>query len=265
MRALAGFYATAMKLSAARWLQYRTRNFVLQLAMAFEAVVYLALWRTVAGGAQPSGWTAGGVSAYYIVWTLVRQMSITQTPDEFERRIRTGQFSLLLLRPVHPLHHDLADGTGAKLVMLVLWLPIGAVLTLVFRPELTVTAVKLVAFAFACGAGYLIRSLYFWLLGLTAFWTTRVSAAFAFLLSAELLLSGRFVPVALLPAWLQPIAGFLPFRWVFGFPIETLATDMTPAQLVTGVATQAGWIALGAAGVALLWPVAVRRYSAVGN
>jgi len=265
MRSLAGFYATTMKLSAARWLQYRVRSFVLQLAMAFEAVIYLALWRTVAGGGAVAGWTVGDVSAYYIVWTLVRQVSITYTPDEFERRIRTGQFSAHLLRPVHPIHYDLADSAGAKLVMLLLWVPIGTVLTLAFHPVMTLSAVKLAVFAFACCAGFLIRSLYLWLLGLIAFWTTRVTAAFALLLSLELLLSGRFVPVSLLPDWIRTIAGLLPFQWVFGFPIETLATDMAPTRLLTGLSMQVLWVGIGATGVAMVWPRAVRRYSAVGN
>jgi ABC-2 type transport system permease protein len=265
MTPMVDFYATTMKLSAARWLQYRARSFLLQVAMAFEAVVYLALWGTVAATGGMAGWTVGEVSAYYIVWTLVRQMTTTHTPDEFERRIRTGQFSTHLLRPIHPLHYDLADGAGAKLVMLVLWLPIGIVLTLAFHPEMTLSAVKVAAFALACCAGFLIRSLYLWLLGMLAFWTTRVTAAFALLLSLELLLSGRFIPVPLLPDWLRLITDLLPFRWVFGFPIETMATDMAPTQLMAGLATQLLWIGIGAAAVALAWPRALRRYSAVGN
>ena len=57
------------------------------------------------------------------------------------------------------------------------------------------------------------------------FWTTRVSAIFELFIAAELLLSGRLVPLPLMPDWAQDIAAFLPFQWSFYFPIESLVGD----------------------------------------
>ena len=71
-----------------------------------------------------SGITSGEFAAYYIVWTLVRNMNIVFTPFGWEERIREGQLSGLLLRPIHPLHWDLGYFAGWKVVVIVLWLPI---------------------------------------------------------------------------------------------------------------------------------------------
>ena len=80
-------------------------------------------------------------------------------------------------------------------------------------------------------------------LGLVTFWTTRVSALFELAIALELLLSGRLVPLPLMPDWAQNLANVLPFKWSFYFPIEALVGDLSQRELLGGLATQALWIA----------------------
>jgi ABC-2 type transport system permease protein len=187
------------------------------------------------------------------------------TPYGWEERIRQGELSGHLLRPVHPIHYDLAFFAGWKLVVIVLWLPIAAVLALAFHPELDPTPLQGVVFFVAIWGAYLIRSLNLWLLGMVAFWTTRVSALYEAYFIAELLLSGRLVPMQIMPDWVQAIAWLLPFQWTFGFPITALVGPITTTELFVGLAMQALWIGLGAIAVRIVWRRAVRRFSAVGG
>ena len=64
-------------------------------------------------------------------------MNIVFTPYGWEWRIREGELSAALLRPLHPLHDDIAGFAGWKVVTIVLWLPIAAVLWLAFDPSST--------------------------------------------------------------------------------------------------------------------------------
>ena len=57
-------------------------------------------------------------------------MNIVFTPYGWEWRIQRGQLSGELLRPIHPLHHDVAYFAGWKVVVIVLWLPLAAFLAL---------------------------------------------------------------------------------------------------------------------------------------
>ena len=82
------------------------------------------------------GLTAGYFAAYYIVWTLVRNMNIVFGAPYWEYRIREGDLNRDLLRPVLPLHYDIAWFAGWKVVMIVLWIPIAIGLSLVFDPTL---------------------------------------------------------------------------------------------------------------------------------
>jgi len=264
---LLGLYAVVARTAVQAQFQYRTANYLYMIGMVAEPVVYLVVWQTVAraqGGAV-EGITTGEFAAYYIVWTLVRNMNIVFTPYGWEERIQRGELSGALVRPVHPIHYDLAYFAGWKVVVIVLWLPIAVVLALLFHPTFDVSPLEGVVFFVAIWGAYLIRSLLLWVLGMITFWTTRVSAIYQLYFTAELLLSGRLLPLALLPAWAAGLAGVLPFASTFGYPIEVLAGDLSSRELLLGLARQGLWIAVGAALVAVVWRFGVRRYSAVGN
>jgi ABC-2 type transport system permease protein len=261
------FYLTVFRAAIATQFQYRGPNYFYMIGMIVEPIVYLVVWSTVARqqGGSVGGITPGEFAAYYIVWTLVRNMNIVLTPYAWEDRIRNGQMSGELLRPVHPIHYDIAYFAGWKIPVITMWLPIAALLVLLFRPEVEVTPLEGAVFAVAIWGAYLVRTMFMWVLGLVTFWTTRVGAIFEAWFMAELLLSGRLVPLALMPDWVRTLATFTPFPSSFGFPIDALVGDLTPGELLRGLAFQAMWVAIGAAIVAVSWRFAVRRFSAVGG
>jgi ABC-2 type transport system permease protein len=225
------------------------------------------VWSSIARsqGGSVGGFTPGSFAAYYIVWTLVRNWNISFDPFAWEWRIKEGELSGWLVQPVHPIHRDLAWGAGLKFVWLVMWLPIAAVLTIAFHPTLHPTEFEIGVFAVALWAGFVLRTLILWLLGLITFWTTRVAAIFQLYFGAELLLSGRLVPLQLMPHWAQTLAAFFPMKWTFWFPIEALVGEMAPHRLLLGLGAQATWIVGLGAAVGLMWRRAARRYTAVGN
>ncbi len=267
MRYMLAFYLKTMKTAVIVEFQYRVSHYFYMIGMIAEPVIYLVVWSTVANaqGGSVGGYTAGSFAAYYIVWTLVRNINIVFTPYGWEWRIQRGELSALLLRPLHPIHYDLAFFAGMKVVVVVLWLPIAAGLALIFHPVFVLTPLGVVVFALAIWGAYLIRSLALWLLGMITFWTTRVSAIFELYMALELLLSGRMVPLSLLPDWAQQLANFLPFQWTFAFPIEALIGQLSAQELLVGLGMQALWIAIWSLLVGIMWRVSVRHFSSVGN
>jgi len=266
MRAILDLYRAQMRIAIATQFQYRVANLLYMIGMIAEPVIYLVVWSTVAQtqGGSVAGYTAGEFAAYYIVWTLVRNMNVVLTPYAWEHFIKQGRLSSELLRPINPFHSSLSYFIGWKVVVIALWLPMAAVLTLIFRPTLQPALWQIAAFMVALWTGFLVRFVLLWLLGLVTFWTTRVSAIFEVYFTAELLLSGRFVPLALLPSWAQQLADLLPFQWAFGFPIELLLGRLTPRETLIGFANQLFWCLVGLGLTALIWRSALRRFSAVG-
>jgi ABC-2 type transport system permease protein len=266
-RALADFYLATARAAIATQFQYRAANYFYMLGMVAEPVIYLVVWSSVArsSGGAVNGITAGEFAAYYIVWTLVRNINIVFTPYGWEERIRQGQLSGQLLRPLFPIVEDLGFFLGWKPVVVILWLPIAFFLALVFHPVLNPSPLAIAVFAVSLLGAYLIRSLNQSSIGLVTFWTTRVGPIFELYIAAELLLSGRLVPMTLMPDWVQRLAAVLPFQWTFGFPIEALVGNLPPEQLLGGLAMQLLWIVVGSVLVRIVWHFAVRRYSAVSG
>lgn len=266
MAALAGAYAAGFRIAVAVLVQYRMANLLWLTAMVVEPVVYLVVWQTVAEaqGGSVAGFDAGDFVSYYIIWTLVRQMNIALTPWAFEERIQRGTLSPELLLPIHPFHRDMAWFAGFKAVTLALWLPVGAGLWLIFRPPLSPSIEHVVGFALCMTTAYIMRFVLLWALGMATFWITRVSAFFDLYFAAELLLSGRLVPMALMPEPVQRLAAFLPFQWSFGFPIEVLMGRVSRGEFVLGLVAQYIWFLIGLAALRVLWRSGLRRYSAVG-
>ena len=261
------FYVSTARNAVIEQFQYRASNYMYMIGMVAEPVVYLVVWSSIAreNGGQVDGYTPARFAAYYIVWTLVRNINIVFTPYGWEGRIKEGELSAVLLRPIHPVHRDLAYFIGHKIVVVTLWLPIAAVLFVAFRPSLSPSVTQAAVFVVAIWGAYLIRSLNMWSLGLLTLWTTRVSAIFELYWIAEMLLSGRIVPIALLPHWAQTVSFFLPFRWCFGFPITVLVGPVSHHDLLVGLGMQVVWIAIGTAVMQLVWRAGVKRYSAVGG
>jgi ABC-2 type transport system permease protein len=261
------FYATTMRTQIQTQFQYRAATYMYTLGMVAEPTIYLVVWTTIADshGGSVGGIDSGQFAAYYIVWTLVRTMNVVFTPYGWEERIREGQLSAQLLRPLHPVHYDLGWFAGHKLPWLVMYLPIAAGLSLVFHPTFDPTALEVVVFLIAIWGAYVIRSLNHFVLGMVTIWTTRAGAIFQVWFLAELLLSGRLVPLTLMPEWAQTLAAWLPFKWTFYFPIEALVGNMSTASLIGGLGMQLLWIGIGALLVSMSFRVSMRHYTAVGN
>jgi ABC-2 type transport system permease protein len=103
---------------------------------------------------------------------------------------------------------------GWKVVVIFLWLPLAAFLSWIFKPTFDITdgsvsllllpfgvRISFVPFCFPAGYDYLLDNarqchlrIVFWL---------------------ELILSGRLVPMTLLPPWVQSLSNYLPFKWTF--------------------------------------------------
>jgi ABC-2 type transport system permease protein len=261
------FYLSTMRVSILSQIQYRVANYFYMIGMITEPVIYLVVWSTIARqeGGEVGGYTAGAFAAYYIVWTLVRNMNIVFTPYGWEQRIREGTLSMELMRPMHPIHNDIAYFSGWKFVVIILWLPLAAFLTWIFKPALNVTWLEVLVFFLAIWGAYLIRTMLLSLLGMITFWTTRVSAVFELYFGLELILSGRLVPMTLMPQWVQSLSDFLPFKWTFYFPIDALVGSMSARELWTGIGMQILWIVISASLLNLVWRAAIKQYSAVGG
>ena len=260
------YYLTNMKIAIMSQFQYRVANYFYMLGMIAEPIIYLVVWSTISNASGPiGGYTAGTFAAYYIVWTLVRNMNIVFTPYGWENRIQQGRLSSELLRPLHPIHNDISFFGGWKFIMILFWLPIAFILSLIFKPILNPSLMDILIFFIAIWGAYLIRTMLLSILGMVTFWTTRVTALYQFYFAIELLFSGRLVPMTLLPQWMQNVAVYLPFQYTFYFPIVCLTGGISSSDLLFGLCMQLLWILIGIIFVNIVWKSGIKKFTSVGN
>lgn len=249
------------------WVQYRMGLVMQLLAKMVEPLIYLVVWVTIA---RQSGGAVGGYSendfiVYFIAWTYVRQMTIAWDPFWMETRIRHGEFNALFLRPIHPIYGDAVNDIASKVFGQVFIIPIMLVMVLIFRPDFHFISWSTITFVPVLLAAYILRYVLSYALAITAFWTTRVTALFQLYFAVEFFVSGRIAPISILPGWVQGVAAWLPFRWMFYFPLEVLLGRLAPEEVMAGLGFQLVWLAISSLLLITLWRMAAQRYTAVGG
>lgn len=245
--------------------QYKVNIAIWILSLITEPIVYMAVWTTITKTQGSVGdYSAGDFAAYYITWMLVRHFAVTLSPDALEWRVRQGEFSNLLLKPLHPIHTDIAQNVAYKLVALPIIILMMLALATIFPPTYNFQVWSILAFVPVMFMAYLIRFLSHWILGILAFWTTRAHSIFQIFFVAEIFLTGRLAPLALLPPAVTIAASILPFRWMIAFPVELLLGKVSPEDALIGFGMQTIWLGIELMLLFLVWRAGVRRYAAVG-
>ena len=263
---LADVYRAKFRAEIALQFAYRGALAIWLLGLLVEPIVYLVVWTTVArsqGGAV-GAFTSGDFAAYFTILIVVNQLTFTWHFYDFEWRVRNGFFSPLLLRPVHPVHNDVAENLTFKLLTFTVVAPVAVVLLISFDASLSPSPWDILAFVPALLLAMALRFLLEWTLALAAFWLTRVSAINQAYYVSTLFLSGQVAPLELFPPVVQLIASVLPFRWMVAFPVETLLGRLSAGEILVGLGAQVLWIALALGLLRVGWRAGVKRYAAVG-
>jgi ABC-2 type transport system permease protein len=266
-RAMADLYRAYFRMAIALNLQYRMAMLIWLIGMIVEPLMYLVVWRTVAiyNEGSVSGYSAGDFSAYFIVTMLVNHVTFSWIMWEYDYRIRTGEFSSTLLKPIHPIHKDIAENLGYKLLTLLVIGPTAALLAWLFQPTFTLQSWAILAFGPVLITAFFMRFLLEWALAMAAFWTTRIGAINQAYMVLLLFFSGRLAPLDLFPDFVQTIANLLPFRWMISFPVRLLLGQLSVQEMLIGFAAQLLWLGIGYALIRIVYRAGIKRYAAFGS
>ena len=269
-RSVAGRYCAALAVQyrahLALQLHYRAAHVVWLLWFVLKPVLYLTVWSAVA---RSSGGPVGGLApqdfgAYFIATMWVVHLTFNGAFAYFESRVRRGDFSPLLLRPVHPIVGDVAENLAYKTHTTPLFALATLVLVVTFAPRIEPPPWAVAASAPALLLAFVVRFVNTWTVALAAFWLTRIQAPAQAYLLVLFFLGGEAAPLALLPGWVQAAAWLSPFPWMLAFPAELLVGRLSPAEALAGIAMQLLWTALSLLLAWACWRAALRRYTAAG-
>lgn len=201
---------------------------------------------------------------YFIAMMMVSHATFTWIMWEYVYRIRMGLFSVMLLKPIHPIHSDIVDNIGYKFLTLTVMAPITLLLAWFFEASWQPTVWTLAAFVPVLILAFLMRFYWKWSLAMVAFWTTRIDAMNQAYIVVSLFFSGKLAPLSLFPEIVQRAAAVLPFRWMFAFPVEILLGRVMLRELLIGIGAQLFRLLAGYLFMQFIYRAGIKRYAAFG-
>jgi ABC-2 type transport system permease protein len=257
-------YPTLLRAYWALALEYRIRG-LMWLLVGTYPLVMMAVWLNLARSGSIGGYTTNEFIGYYMAVVLVRRITYIWILDDYEERIRTGELSAFLLRPLEMPHMVLTNVIAIRAFnALLAGAVVGAIMLLIPGQQWMLTPFNIVAFLLTCALGFMFEFFLQSIVGSLAFWTTQVYRIFDMFFFVKSFLGGFVVPLALLPEGVQAIARVLPFQSSIALPAECLIGRATPERVLEGALVTLVWLVVMGIVFRWVWMRGLRSYGAVG-
>ncbi|MCW1970078.1 MAG: ABC-2 family transporter protein [Anaerolineae bacterium] len=257
-------YPRLLKANWALVIEYRAELIMWFLSGTFPFIM-MGVWLNIAKNRSLNGFDENAFVAYYLAVAWVRRINFIWILHDIEDRIRTGELSPYLLRPLDYSHHIFAKVIASRAYnAIVIGVVVGIIVLLVPGQQFDLRPLNLLMFVVALGCGFVFEFLAQYIAGTLAFWTTQVQRIHDMWWFLKTLLGGFLVPMALLPPQVQAVAEWLPFQISIGLPAEILIGRASPERVGFGLLVSLVWIIVMFGLSRWLWHTGLRRYGAVG-
>lgn len=247
--------------AALRRAAYRVDCWLSLAGLAVMLAVQYHLWRAVhAGGGELAGYSLSAILTYVLLARVVAVAVSVDLDEKLGHRVRLGDITHELCRPVDWQAGLLAESVGQQgFGLLALALPAYLAcrfLDLIEGPVPGMGGWFLVALALS----YLLMFGLAFLVGAAALRSPSVRGLTDAKTALILFFSGGLVPLDLYPDWLGGIAAWLPFPGIYHLPVSLyLGRVAAPAP---ALALQAGWVLAVMVAGRLAW-LGLRRHLAI--
>lgn len=210
------------------WMQFITQVIAL--------IIFVAFWKAVyAGQVEISGLSLDQTLTYIILAQLfVPAAHGTGSIFHFGQLMREGLIGIELLRPVDFQAASYVNMLGRVAIDLLLQLPLALIAWLLFRFQIPTNPLIWLAFIVTLFLGNGVIFFFDWILGCVAFYSTEIWGLGVLRYGIALFFSGAFVPLAMMPGWLQAIANTMPFAQALYVPVSLLS-GITPLGQVPAI------------------------------
>lgn len=259
-------YSILIKHGLVLQFQYRAAMLIWLIGRVMEPLMFLVVWQTIAEskGGSVGTYSTGDFAAYYIISMIVGHLTFTWIMHQFEYFIRQGILAPKLLRPIHPIHENIAENIAYKLLTMVILGPIAMLLAVTFQATFNFQWWSTLVFIPVLLTAALLRFIAEWTLALAAFWVTRVNAINSLYFVSTFFFAGRLAPLELFPDWVRFIANLTPFPWMLLFPVELIMGKLSVQEALIGLGMQLFWLVVCFGLMQVIWQSGIKRFSAVG-
>jgi ABC-2 type transport system permease protein len=238
------------------------------LLLPVEVAIVVLVWRVIYACTGPLGqFSLEDMIAYQLlVYALSRGTWPVGTINyRVWQDIRQGKLDICLARPIDyqlsRLASELGEAGYRSAMHLLAYVATCAVLRLPVLSDPLLWG----AFLLSIAGGFVLRFLIQFAIACMAFWTEAIFGVRDIVVEIESLLSGRYVPVSIMPGLVRSIASVLPFQFTLFLPISIYLGHYMPLEALEVLGWQALWVAVLLLATRLLWQRGLARYEAQGG
>jgi ABC-2 type transport system permease protein len=248
---------------------YRVRLLLVPLTLAVQLYLYDRLWTAVYRNTTSAGGLDVRQAVSYSLMALlaarIRWSARSWSMDSVQMRVREGTIVYWFLRPISPGRYYMWRQAG-DMFYGAMWAIAGYVVLLgggvITGPGgVSRGAVVLVSLLLGQIVLYYLGQL----VDLATFWLVSNGGITRMYYFIQDLLSGVFVPLWFMPAWLITASVWLPFNAGINVPLSLYIGRVPQSQAPREIALQVLWVALLATVTKALWVRASRRVTVQGG
>ena len=263
-------FLSTLSTEARKWMSYRV-DFWLTAVVGFFVNFGLAyfLWASIYTSAeqQVAGYDFDSMVLYYVLAILIAKLVRgSDRIADIAEDIYQGGLSRYLVYPTSYFGFKYSQHLGQLVPAAVQLILFGVVYGfLIPLPEGVTVGPAAIGMAVI---SILIANLLFYglcaPLQLVAFWADNVWSLVVMMRFVTGLLGGAMLPLALFPQWSRELLWWLPFRFLFDFPIRVSMGQVSFSEWLTGVGIGCAWCLLTALLTRAVWRRGLLEYSGVG-
>lgn len=257
-------YAKIFSLGFSDMLAWRVGFLMVTLGSTASWLVMLVFWQAVyASGGMIGAYSLRQLILYYTFVTVIRAIVDFSFVWDMATALHEGQLTSYLVRPISYLNFKIVHELGARCAtLLALSLPLCAALWY-FWGDLPHAASTYLSVVIMLCVGYVLVMLIGFIVAMCSVFFQNPYVITTVFFSTEELLSGRIIPLTIMPPWLATLAQFSPFRFVGGSTVEIilgLRGALTTEELLSSLV----WIIVLVAAARFVWKHAAIKYEAGG-
>ncbi|NTU98773.1 hypothetical protein HGA64_02075 [Candidatus Falkowbacteria bacterium] len=259
-------YWIILKNSAQSNLVYRFDVISGLVAEGLNLVIFSFLWLSIyRQGNQIGSYSLGGLIFYFILTRffalIIAYTDISRTVSD---EIYEGKIVNYMLKPLSYFGRMISINIGRVAVRLLMFFPLIAVAAYFLRSNFHLTINSTFFLILIAIAGSLINFLFFYLMGLFAFFLDGTAGISYLGWLAMTFFSGRMVPLDILPRSLGRVLDYLPFKFVSYVPAQIILGKFNQVELLANLALSLAWLAALWLLARALYNAGLKRYESYG-
>lgn len=240
-------YYSVFRIRMINSLQYRASALAGMVTQVFWGFMLLMIFEAFykSGPAQDFSYTS--LASYiWLKQAFFSFFTIYADDPELGNIIMSGNVAYELLRPYSMFSFWFSKSIGTRLSLGLLSAPLVLVISLIlpapYNLSLPENFTAFVLFAISLILGVLLITSIVMMAYLSMFKTHNKAGTFILFAIIMDLLGGHYIPIPLIPKWLQTISNLLPFRYASDLPFRIYTGDIVGNEMIFGILIEIFWI-----------------------